>query len=426
MNIKSWISDYKTHIKYKIENVSLREMDGWKYNEETDVIERFDQAFFSVIAVKSPLMIDKFNELPLINQPEIGILGFIINQTKTGTKILLQAKSEPGNVGLTQIGPSVQATKSNYTSKHHGKNQKYIEYFLDVNYPKKIELKQSEQGTRFFNKYNLNTIIHIDEKLIKIEEEKYKWFYLEEIIESLHEDYLYNTDFKSVFSLLIEDRIIQKKYLSKSYNPFLKSYFNNKENDVSPIIQSINKTRKEKHFNVSITGISKLQNWFFSEKGISSKNILNHGIQFFNIELDDREIPAWGQPLITKQSQELIVLLCFAEKGEMKFVFRERPEIGFTNFIQLAPTIQFDFLETSNNFSVNGKCLIEFYQSEEGGRFFKNISKYSIYEIEKSEIENMPDSFKILDLYQICQLLKIEGIFTNEARSIVTGITKLI
>lgn len=426
MNIKSWISDYKTHIKYKIETVSLREMDDWIYNEKADEIERIDQAFFSVIAVKSPSVVDKYVELPLINQPEIGILGFITSQNKTGIKILLQAKSEPGNVGLTQIGPSVQATKSNYTSKHHGKKQKYIEYFFDVNYPKKIELKQSEQGTRFFNKYNLNTIVDIDEKLINIEEEKYKWFHLEEILESLHDDYLFNTDFKSVFSYLIEGLINQKKYSLKTGNPFLKSYFNNEKNDIRPVVESIKKTRIKNHFKVAKTGISKLENWIFTENGIISKNNLHHGIQFYRIEINDREIPAWGQPLITKESMELIVLFCFVEEGEMKFVFKERPEIGFSNYIQLAPTIQFDFLEANNSFSVNGKCLVEFYQSEEGGRFFKNISKYSIYEIDKSEIENMSDSFKILDLYQICQLLKIEGIFSNEARSIITGIIKLI
>jgi len=426
MNIRPWISSYKTELKYKIERVSLKEIDGWRYNEKTDVIERIDQAFFSVIAVKSPLMVDKYNELPLINQPEIGILGFIISQNKTGKKILLQAKSEPGNIGLTQIGPSVQATKSNYTSKHHGKKQKYIEYFFDVFYPKKIELKQSEQGTRFFNKYNLNTIVDIDEKFIKIEEEKYKWFHLDEILESLHDDYLFNTDFKSVFSYLIEDLINQKKYSLKSGNPILNSYFNNEKNDIRPVVESIKKTRIKNHFKVAKTGISKLENWIFTENGIISKNNIHHSIQFYHIEINDREIPTWGQPLITKESLELIVLFCFVEEGEMKFVFKERPEIGFSNFIQLAPTIQFDFLEGNNNSSVNGKCLFEFYQSEEGGRFFKNVSRYSIYEIEKSEIENMPDSFKILDLHQICQLLKIEGIFSNEARSIITGIIKLL
>ena len=52
----------------------------------------------------------------------------IIKNSKTN-KYLLQAKAEPGNINKIQISPTVQATKSNYTRVHGGKEIPYLRYF---------------------------------------------------------------------------------------------------------------------------------------------------------------------------------------------------------------------------------------------------------------------------------------------------------
>ena len=43
-----------------------------------------------------------------------------------------------------------------------------------------------------------------------------------------------------------------------------------------------------------------------------------------------------------------------------------------------------------------------------------------------SEIVNQIEQYKVLNLYQICQLLKVEGIFINEARNFIAGLAELI
>lgn len=67
---------------------------------------------------------------PIINQPEIGFLGFIVKKIQGVYHFLMQAKIEPGNLNVVQLSPTLQATRSNYTRVHKGAIPKYLEYFI--------------------------------------------------------------------------------------------------------------------------------------------------------------------------------------------------------------------------------------------------------------------------------------------------------
>ena len=101
---------------------------------------------------------------PIINQPEIGFLGFIVKKFNGVMHFLMQAKIEPGNLNIVQLSPTLQATRSNYTRVHGGKSPNYLEYF---NGEKEVyvlvDQLQSEQGARFLHKRNRNIIVEINE-----------------------------------------------------------------------------------------------------------------------------------------------------------------------------------------------------------------------------------------------------------------------
>ncbi|MCP4552696.1 MAG: hypothetical protein GY834_11795, partial [Bacteroidetes bacterium] len=97
----------------------------------------------------------------------------------------------------------------------------------------------------------------------------------------------------------------------------------------------------------------------------------------------------------------------------MLFIFKESIEFGFKNYLQLGPTYQYDVLNDSEIKSIRGDYIIQFMQSEERGRFYRNISEYRVYKTNTIEEFENDKRYKILNLYQICQLLKIEGVFTN-------------
>ena len=110
-------------IKFIIKKKKLIEIKNWKIKSEK--IFHDTNKFFKIIGIKVKTNYYRKNwDQPIIVQNEIGILG-IIKNTKTN-KYLLQAKVEPGNVNKIQISPTVQATKSNYSRIHGGKNIPFL------------------------------------------------------------------------------------------------------------------------------------------------------------------------------------------------------------------------------------------------------------------------------------------------------------
>src|ERR1039458_7972028 len=88
--------------------------------------------FFSVIGMRTALanVPESIAAQPMIDQPEIGVLGFLVRRAGDRVEWLLQAKAEPGNVLGVQVGPSVQATLSNYQRAHRGRPTPLIECFV--------------------------------------------------------------------------------------------------------------------------------------------------------------------------------------------------------------------------------------------------------------------------------------------------------
>ena len=124
-------------------------------------------------------------------------MGIIKNSKKK--KYLLQAKAEPGNINKIQISPTVQATKSNYTRVHGGKEIPYLRYFKKKN--KNFSL-QSEQAFRYYNKLNSN-IVSLMSKKLKLQK-SFRWFSKQEIMDLLNKKNIINMDTLSVFLALLK------------------------------------------------------------------------------------------------------------------------------------------------------------------------------------------------------------------------------
>ena len=143
---------------------------------------------------------------PIINQPEIGFLGFITRVCGGVRYFLVQAKMEPGNINTLQLSPSLQATRSNFMQVHKGKRPLFLEYFNGEK-PARVltDQLQAEQGGRFFRKRNRNIVVEIEDDLALPAE--FCWLTLGELKALLREDNIVNMDSRSVLSTmsLIED-----------------------------------------------------------------------------------------------------------------------------------------------------------------------------------------------------------------------------
>ena len=143
---------------------------------------------------------------PIINQPEIGILGIVVKKIHGIYYFLMQAKAEPGNIDGYQISPTVQATKSNYTKVHGGKLPLFVELFLERHKRTDIQIiaegLQSEEGARFWKKNNLNIIIEVPATELCDTPDEFCWMTLGQLKDLLTRDNIVKCCSRSVLSCL--------------------------------------------------------------------------------------------------------------------------------------------------------------------------------------------------------------------------------
>ena len=159
--------------------------------------------FFSIegIHVKTKTGTVKEWKQPIINQPEVGILGILCQKHEGILYFLLQAKIEPGNINKIQMSPTVQATKSNYSQIHGGKLPQYLDFFLNFKNKKIIvDQLQSEQGARFYKKRNRNIIIEIPDDVNIELLNNFCWLTLGQIKRFLIHNNIINMDTRTVLS----------------------------------------------------------------------------------------------------------------------------------------------------------------------------------------------------------------------------------
>ena len=161
--ILAWMKEQNEAIVSNISQIPLSEMSKWDYRD--DHICHESGKFFSIDGIRVNTNYRNTHEWdqPIINQPEIGFLGFIVKKFNGVMHFLLQAKIEPGNLNVVQLSPTLQATRSNYMRVHGGASPNYLEYFTgEREVTILVDQLQSEQGARFLHKRNRNIIVEVD------------------------------------------------------------------------------------------------------------------------------------------------------------------------------------------------------------------------------------------------------------------------
>jgi dTDP-4-dehydro-6-deoxy-alpha-D-glucopyranose 2,3-dehydratase len=192
-DVASWLDRVRSSDRFEVEPLTLNQSNAWA--EEQGTIRHVSGRFFSIIGL-TWLEEQTRHWQPFIDQREVGTLGFIARRRGEAVDLLVQAKTEPGNVGTVQLAPSCQATASNLERIHGGDPPPYSEYFSGRMGKIISDSPQSEQGTRFFGKLNRNIMIldnHVEAKY-----DQHCWIPFHLFNQLLTEDFLVNTDARSV------------------------------------------------------------------------------------------------------------------------------------------------------------------------------------------------------------------------------------
>lgn len=447
--ILDWIQQRNRETRYELEQTPLSELGDWEYQD--DRIKHKSGKFYSIQGIRVSTNYGQVSQWdqPIINQPEIGFLGFLVQKKHGVLHFLLQAKIEPGNLNVVQLSPTLQATRSNYTRVHQGRTPNYLEYFTGE---KKVEILvdqlQSEQGARFFQKRNRNIIVEVDENEDVPVLENYLWATLGQIKQLMRYPNVVNMDSRTVISCITygnyserDVRLLSALRLNKQEtreDSFLYSVLSkdNHLHDIPQIVRWITGLKFKYDLNVEKIGISQVKDWVYDGNVIAHKDQKYFSVIGVNVTIDGREVTRWNQPMVKAAQEGIIGFLVKKINGIYHFLVQAKVEPGNFDILELAPTVQCltgNYRKGLNEYTipyieyfVNPKkenLWYSVYQSEEGGRFYKEQNLNMIVEVGEDFPVEVAENYCWVTLNQLMSFVTYNNYLNIAARSLLSAIS---
>ena len=451
-NILEWMKLKNNEVISNIEQIPLSELRGWGYRDER--IRHDSGKFFSIDGIRINTNYRNIPEWdqPIINQPEMGFLGFIVKKFSGVIHFLMQAKIEPGNLNVVQLSPTLQATRSNYTRVHGGRVPSYLEYFNgEKNVTVLVDQLQSEQGARFLHKRNRNIIVEVDEKDDIEIKNGYIWVSLGQIKELLCFPNVVNMDSRTVIScikfgsysehsLRLLDAIKKMNHGIQSSKPdsYLYSVLSgdNHLHELQDIIQWITALKFKYELDVKPIAISKMQHWVYDGNTIHHEDNKYFDVIGCRVEIGNREVVSWDQPMVRSAQEGLMGFLVKRINGIYHFLVQAKLECGNFDVIELAPTVQCltgNYRKGKNEYTIpyleqmlnapKDKIWYSSCQSEEGGRFFQEQNLNIIVEVGNEFPVDVDENYCWMTLNQMLSFVTYNNYLNIAARSLLSAIS---
>lgn len=420
--LDAWFNQVRDRSQLRTSRISLDDSSEWSLVDGQ--IRHASGRFFQVAGVHWNDSSGHEVSQPLLVQREIGTLGF----AKWGKELLVQAKVEPGNVGVVQLAPTCQATASNLDRVHGGRAPAFAASFRPHGRQIVHESLQSEQGSRFLQKLNRNVFAVEDLRLTS--EDTHRWIPVDAILEWTSLDFLVNTDSRSVLVCSPWDLLTGRPPFSRRSTSFAKelalSYAApNAEQAVQFVVTELQNIRAAAHRPFTVP-LDEVTGWRLHDGWIAP--VAGGPFEIYQIAVHalGREVSRWDQPIVSSFGEGYVELICGRIKGLLHFLFSPQLEAGLYNTVELGPSTVLEPGESvpENRFESrpSATLIAECRQSDEGGRFLQDVSIYRLIDI--GEVTTDMLGGRWLTLAAIFRLLRAGGLVTNEARSALSLILK--
>lgn len=401
-DIIDWYAYFNDNLKVNISETSYASSTEWEYDSERDAILRKNGGFFTITGLTS--IVDNISQ-PVILQDEIGYLGILMQKQNGVLKCLMQAKIEPGNINKIQISPTIQATKSNFLQAHGGKRPNYLEYFLNAKKENILfDQIQSEQSSRFFGKRNRNTIVILPEdEHVKVLP-RFRWMTIGQVKKLMRLNNIVNMDTRTVLSAIPSAFLSIERSNAGAYKKYFKNeaVFNSlfapiRLSRFKDLYRDINDYKMLEQPDRNIVGLSKLSDWHWDGDVFRSDVNTNFEVIFCDIEIEDREVSHWQQPLFKAVNEALFVLAFRRDSNNtIEFLIKPKIEAGCFDTVEFGPTWQAEGNERQhpknslerlllNRISDKDRISYNVKLSEEGGRFYQEQNDNVILELNQDE-----------------------------------------
>ena len=451
IDILAWMKQQNDEVVSNMKQIPLEGLKGWSYRD--DRIRHDSGKFFSIdgIRIKTNYRDVPEWDQPIINQPEIGFLGFIVKKFNGVMHFLMQAKIEPGNLNIVQLSPTLQATRSNYTRVHGGKSPNYLEYF---NGEKEVyvlvDQLQSEQGARFLQKRNRNIIVEVDEHEELSVKDGFIWVSLGQIKELLRYPNIVNMDSRTVISCIKFGSYSEQslKLLSAVKNmhgvenekpdSFLYSVLSeeNHLHELQDIIQWITSLKFKYELEVNPIGISQMNCWNYDGNTLCHEDGKYFDVMGVRVEIGNREVVSWDQPMVRSAQEGLMGFIVKKINGIYHFLVQAKLEAGNFDIVEMAPTVQCltgNYRKGKNEYTIpyleqvinapKESIWYSSYQSEEGGRFFQEQNLNLIVEVGDEFSIEVEENYCWMTLNQMLSFVTYNNYLNIAARSLLSAVS---
>lgn len=386
-DVAGWLASLAARSRFRVDRIPFAGLDGWSFEPERGNLVHRSGRFFSVEGVRVRLG-DGPNgewEQPIINQPEVGVLGILVKHFDGVPHFLMQAKMEPGNPNLLQLSPTVQATRSNYTKVHKGADVKYLEYFTDPGRGRVLaDVLQSEHGSWFLKKSNRNMIVEAHGEVPL--EENFCWLTLGQLGELLRRDNVVNMDARTVLACVP-----------------LPSGGQHALHPDTEMLSRITGERSRHEVRVQRIPLAEVSGWERGESSIEHVPQRYFRVMAVAVQADSREVTDWTQPLLEPVAAGVTAFVTRRFGGVPHLLAHARAEAGFLDTVELGPTVQY----TPENYAhlrraerppfldlvlraPRDRVRYEAVHCEEGGRFHHAESRYMFVDADGTEAPRTP------------------------------------
>ena len=432
-DVLQWLESLNRQHPVRVERVPFSELSGWLLRPDPLRIAHSSGRFFSIQGIRTETNygpVPRWDQ-PIINQPEIGILGIVTKVRGRIRYFLMQGKAEPGNINGVQVSPTVQATYSNYNRVHGGRLPKYIEYFTGSKSCRVlVDQLQMEQGSRFFRKCNRNVIVEPDDDIEAGGE--FRWMTLGQIKGLLRMNNVVNMDARSVVSCIALPSVAHKPALSDFGAAVLGSASRSAKpkHGTADILRWLCAMRSGYQCRVTTRSLDELENWRLTDRELSHCADRYFSVVGVRVEISGREVAQWAQPLLHHAGKGLNGMVTQKIDGVLHFLIRACFYPGNMEMFDLGSTVsRSDYISQFGRrdsprfldlFRITDSPYVRFcsVQSEEGGRFLHYQNQYLVIELPPNSISTEPEGFRWMTMAQIQDLLP-RGIFNIEARNLL-------
>jgi oxidase EvaA len=437
----SWFAERLSLYQHKIERVRFSALTDWHFVAGTGDLAHVSGRFFSVIGLRidKDWSVSPMAAQPILNQPEIGIVGIIAKEFDGVLHFLMQAKTEPGNVNTLQLSPTVQATRSNYTGVHRGRLTPYIEYFTPSSTSRVlVDGLQSEQGTWFFRKRNRNMVVEVTGKVESRSE--FCWLTLGQLKLLLQRANIVNMNTRSILAMLPYGTPDDAASLARDdYRGSLLRSLSAGHRPYRPLQQALTQLTEAKARN----GVNQIRIPLVAVEGWqrTDDEICHEQGEYFKIIAVDvtaahREVGHWTQPILAPCQSSVSAFLMRRIDGVLHLLAQTRVESGLLDIAELGPTVNYTPRKYEGLPMEEGKppyldqvtsapperIRYDTILSEEGGRLYHAANRYMLIEVSEDFPLDVPGGFTWISTHQATTLLRFSYHLNIQARTLIAAL----